>query len=222
MKSGLPRTEVILFEGGIPDGDIAYTLTGGITGTVTPEANSVSASITITAPQNTLANGSLTGFRELNWSYLSGGQTVSGSTRWTLEGTIPFGVSEDGVRQKLGLEELTNEEIPLIKGYLEFQNKLGASTLAALESTSDYNQVLLIDAIEASAALYLLPTLQVRVAKTETSGTNTYTRQNIDWAMLEARLQAYVSKATTALSSTTTSVFSLFSVTEAVSLFPDG
>ena len=156
-------------------------------------------------------------YRELSWSYLSGGATVSGSARWTLEGAIPFGAREDGVRQKLGLDnsaDLPDSEIPLMKGYLKFQSLMGASALTALETTTDYNQVLIIDAIEASAALYLLPTLQIRVAKTETSGTNTYTRQNIDWEMLEARLQSYVSEAVeTVGSSPTSNSISMFIVT---------
>lgn len=226
MRSGLPRTEVILFEAGLPDGDVSYTLNGGAAGVVTPPPGATSVSINIAGILNTLSPGTLTGYRELLWSYVSGGIPISGEVRWTLEGSIPFGVTADGVRQKLGLDvdsDLPDKQIPLAKGYLKFQNTVGVSELIALETASEYNLLLIVDAIEAIAALELLPTLQVRVAKTETSGTNTYTRQNIDWEILDKRLRAYISDAISAVAPTNAaSSGSLFLVTETAALFPDG
>lgn len=225
MKSGLPRTEVISLEAGYPDGNIAYTLSTGTSDVVTPQPGAVSVNVFIPAIENTLPGSELFGYRDLTWSYLTGGVSVSGSSRWTLEGSIPFGATAEGARSKLGLDiaaDLPDEQVPLLKGYYRIQTAIGETALAALESGSSYQRLLISDAIEASAALILLPTMQVRLAKTETSGTNSYTRQNIDWELLAGQLQSFVAEALSVVTSATTTSQSLFSVTAAVSLFPDG
>jgi hypothetical protein len=151
-------------------------------GSTTPPSGAISVDIVISAPNNTLGLGLLWGGRELSWSF--DGQV--GFHQYRLEGMVPFGASCAGVRSKLGLgnaDDLGDEEIPLLKSYLTFRDKVGAVALAAV--TGDLNKMIVMDAIEASAALSLLPTLQVRVAEKESSGTNQYARGKIDWALLD-------------------------------------
>lgn len=95
--------------------------------------------------------------------------------------------------------------------------------LATLENGTPYEKLMVVDAIEATAALMVLPTLQVRVAKTETSGTNSYTRQNIDWDKLKEYLQSVVAESLAAAQpGASTTIDSLFIATTGTSLFPDG
>lgn len=226
MKSGLPRTIIVSFEAGTPDGDISYLLSTGTTGMLTPGAGAVSVTIPVPPLENTLPAGELFGYREASWSYTTGGVTVTGSERWTLEGNIPFGATCDGARAKLGLDiaaDLPDDQIPLVRSYFKFQAEVGEATLAALETGTAYQRMLICDAIEATAALALLPTMQVRLAKSETSGTNTYVRQDIDWKLLANQLEGFIAEALAASAPNIARVFdSMFTVTDTTSLFPDG
>lgn len=228
MKSGVAHTVTVPLDQGFPDGAVSWVLVGVASGTVTPSVGAVSINIQITPLNNTLGVGEMLGFRELQWSYAVSAIAISGYARWTLEGSIPFGVSEAGVRKKLGIDteaDLSDADINLIHAYLNLQNDVGASALTAQETGTSFNKLTVIDAIEALAALELLPTMQIRVAKSENSGTNAYTRQNIDWQILADNLNNYVSKATDLLAPVTeTAGDTLFLTTTSNqgTLFPDG
>lgn len=203
MRSGQAYTKIIPFDAGLPDGVVSYTLSENgttlSTGTVTPAAGAVSVILPISGALNTLTSGQVLGHRDLVWSYLSSSIAVNGNERYSLEAALPFGVSPAGVRQKLGVDEaadLPDEQIPLIRAYLQFQAQATAAsvTLSTFQTADSYSQLLIADAIEAMAALELIPTLQVRLAQRETSGTNAYERQKIDWTTLRAQLGIFVSQ----------------------------
>jgi hypothetical protein len=188
----------VLFSSGFPDGNVTWTLTDQLgsqvgSGSLTPNAGDVSVTIEISATNNALS-GTLFGWRDLTWSYTTGGVAETGHKRYTLEGTAPFGAREEGVRSKLGISDadLADEDVPLMKAYLDFQHVVSADQLAVVDTSSAYNLMTICDAIEATAALAVLPSLQVRVAASESSGTNQYKRQDIDWAAVADKLHALV------------------------------
>lgn len=237
MRSGLPLSHIISFASGYPDANVTWQLldnagTVKSSGAIDPDPGAVSASVEVLASANTLGTGQMLGGRELLWNYTSSLQTISGSYRYQLEGQIPFLATEQGVRNMLGIaevEDLSDEDIALVRGYLEFQNLVGTSALATFttDSASSYALMKISEAIEAQAAWRLVPTLQVRVAKRETSGTNQYDRGDIEWDKIEARLAAKVLDAAILVdplldvaSPSTSSLVTL--VTPANDLFPDG
>src|SRR3546814_17448998 len=75
--------------------------------------------------------------------------------------------------------------------------------LGAYENVETATSYVVANGIEALAGLAVLDTLQVRVAKMESSGTNEYQRFTIDWDLLRNKLQGLVSKATDLLDPTT-------------------
>lgn len=193
MRAGTVLTQLVEFSEGFPDGDINWSLLDGggasvATGAVTPAADSVSAVIAVTSVQNSLGAGVLAEPRELSWAYTIGGLVYTGRRRYRLEAFLPLGVSEDGVRRKLGVEshELTDEQIDLVIAYGSFESTVTKELLDAVEGQT---ALVACDAIEALAALSVLPTLQVALAAKESSGTNQFQRDKIDWKALRAHLE---------------------------------
>lgn len=157
------------------------------TGTVAPPANALSFDITVPGSANTLAIGSFVSSRDLVWSYMDGGKLVTDELRYSVEARAPYGVSPAGVRAKLGLEpsDVPDSDISLVRAYLTFQsivNPVG----------QDPDSLVLRDAIEATAAIQLIPSLRVRIAKSEDTGTNKYQRQDVDWDQITTDLEAIV------------------------------
>ena len=182
---------------GVPVGNLTWILTNETgtniaSGTVVPVVGAISLTIPVTSGNNTLS-GALWGSRDLTWSYTVGAELIYGEHRYSLEGRVPFGVTPGGVRTKLGLtadQDLVDDEIPLLKAYLLFQDRVGSVALTAV--TGDIGKLIIREAIEASAALELLPTLQVRVAQRESSGTNQYVRGDVEWDKLEQVLRQLI------------------------------
>lgn len=235
MRAGFPLSHLISFASGSPDAEVSWQLrnTGGTliqSGTFTPADGAISAAIEITMAGNLLANGQLLGSRDLTWTYAVGGATMSDSFRYQLEGAVPFFATSDGVRNMLGLgqvEDLSDEDIALVRGYLEFEQLVGATKLATMLTGTSYQMMIISEGIEAQAAMRLLPTLQVRVAKRETSGTNQYDRQEIDWVAIQAALAGKINAAAIVVDATleVTRIASgalLQLVTPSYDLFPDG
>ena len=229
MRSGQALTHLVELQG-TPTGNLTWTLvdeagTAVSNGTIVPAAGAISLIVLVTGLSNTLGAGVLWGARDLSWSYVVNGVTIFGEYRYTLEGRVPFGVMPAGVRTKLGLgadEDLGDEEIPLLKAYLLFRSRVGSAALATV--TADLDKLLIREAIESAAALELLPTLQVRVAEKESSGTNQYARGKIDWDKLEAVLRQAVSTGEVlvnpGLTPTSNGISLLLLVTPDVELFP--
>lgn len=192
--SGTDFVATIQFPSGPPDGNISWKLRGSdgvelATGTAPAGPTSVSALISIPAVHNILGVGLVSDYRDLTYSYFSSSVSVAEFIRYEVEACLPFGISADGVRRKIGVDfaELKDELIDLPKAYLEIDDALGTGALDAVARTG-LTALKVRDAVEAQAALAVLPVLQVRVSKSEDSGTNKFTRQNIDWTQLHLSL----------------------------------
>jgi hypothetical protein len=205
MRANRPFTQLITFDSGFPDGDVEWTLvdTAGAaiaSGAVTPAEGAVSAIITISGTHNTLTGGALADARELVWTYAVDGLIYFGEVRYTLEASVPFPVTPQGVRDKLGIElhELPDDAIGLMDAYLNYREAVAIDTL---QTGTSRQQRMVANALEAIAALAVLPTLQLRVAMSEGSSTNTFSRyMKVDWESLRAHLAGYVSACSQELS----------------------
>ena len=148
----------------------------------------------ITAAQNVLAGSVLSDPRELSWSYSVAGVSQAHMRRYRLQAILPFGVSEDGVRRKLGIgtHELADDGVDLTAAFGRFRSTFETTTWTAALTATDHTALLIGDAIEATAALTLLPSLQISLASKESSGTNQFQRAGIDWELLRQQLQHYL------------------------------
>lgn len=196
VRAGTAVTFPILFSSGRPDGNVDYKIydPAGLvlaTGQIAVPADAVSVLLQVDATKNLLAAGTLLSYRDVEWSYAVGGQVQNGEVRYTVEARLPFGVSADGVRAKLGVDktDLPDSDISLAKAYLTFRDVVGTDQLAAVSN----DDVAVTEAIEAQAALSLIPTMAVRVATKESSGTNQFQRQAIDWDTVAVYLQGIIS-----------------------------
>lgn len=197
LLSGSSFSYPILFPAGTPAGNISWSLSGpsGIltSGSIDPPDNSVSSTITVSGTYNTLTIGAYQSYRDLTWNYTDADGVVhSGNVRYILDALLPYGVSPDGVRNKLGVDsvEISDEEIELTKGFLSFRNRVTSILFDAYVSDESLNDILVRDAIEAYTALRMIPTMRVRIANKESSGTDTYQREKINWEALGASLEA--------------------------------
>lgn len=199
MRAGTPLTQLVEFSFGHPDAGVSWQLLGQrgalITqGEVVPAADAASTVITVAPNFQTLAAGQLAEARELSWAYTVGGVAYTGQRRYRLEAFLPFGLSADGVRRKLGVEahEVDDEAIDLVSAYGRFSEMVTADELAFVEAAGGYPAIVIGDAIEALAATTLIPSLQVALAQKESSGTNQFQRARIDWEMIRSQLDDYV------------------------------
>lgn len=199
LWAGSPFAHLIKFESGAPTGAISYTLYGndGTTvldsGTVTPPAGAVSHLLIVSGDDNTVATD-LFESRTLTYNYATATTVVSGRVPYRVVKALPFPVSEEGVRQKLGVadHELDDSAIDLVLAYAELNAEI---PLAGYSASGDRGALLALHAIEALAALHVLPTLQLAAAKMESSGTNEYQRFGlIDWDQLRADLLGHISR----------------------------
>lgn len=204
MRSGRAFTQLIEFTHGNPTTAINWAVSDifGDTldsGDFVPDTGAVSAILTVSGASNLLTAPALVGGRELVWSYFVDGVAYGGEARYTLEAPVPFPVTPQGVRDKLGAEahELSDDAIPLMDAYLELANTLAIDDY--LEGTSREIR-LITNALEAMAGLAVLPTLQLRLAASEDSGTNAYARfSKVDWDSLEGHLRGYLAAVSTEL-----------------------
>jgi hypothetical protein len=197
VRSGLALSIPVFFSSGHPDGPVAWRLydatgTQLADGTVSVPLEAVSMNLPIAAEHNTLPGGELFNSRDFEWAYTVNGAIVNGSQRYSIETRPPYGASNDGVRAKLGVEkkDLPDGDISLISAFISFRDDVTAPLLAA--ATSDAALLAVRDAIEAQAALNLIPTMAVRVAVQEDSGTNAYKRQAVDWGAIAESLSTIV------------------------------
>lgn len=196
VRAGTAVTFPVLFSDGVPDGPLSFQLFDSLgvllsAGTVSVPADAVSVNLTVPAEHNLLPMGSVLGYRDLAWTYSVGGEVRNDERRYSLEARLPFGVSTDGVRAKLGVDrtDLPDSDISLAKAFMSFRDTIGANQLALVAPDTPT----ITDAIEAQAALDLIPTMSVRVAAQEDSGTNAYKRQKIDWSEISTHLAGLLS-----------------------------
>jgi len=202
MLAGFPFSFQLDFSAGLPTGAVTYSVLGNTNAplggfsnlTVTPPLGALSLLIVVPGTANTCALP-LFENRTVVWSYLSNHGIVQGSERYRVEKPLPFVVSADGVRAKLGIEdhELADRDIDLVLAYAKLASKYDDGVLDSYATGGDLRSLLVINAIEALAALDVLPSLQLAVAKAEDSGTNKYQRfTSIDWDALAAGLAQHV------------------------------
>jgi hypothetical protein len=202
MLAGSPFAHEIDFSTGLPTGAVVYSVLGNnnlpIAGfnavSVTPAAGALSITLIVPGIANT-CNLPLFEGRTLTWTYSTTKGIITQSVRYRVEKQIPFLVSNEGVRSKLGVEdnEVEDRDIDLLHAYATLQAKYPTGVLDAIAPLGNLNTLLVINAIEARAALDVLPSLQLAVAKTEDSGTNKYARFNsVDWDALRAGLEAHL------------------------------
>lgn len=196
----------LLFADGQTPATITYTVRGndnlpivGLTNlTATVPAAALSTELAIPPSGSVIGSGYFE-MRTLSWAY----DTKSGSVRYRVDALLPFGVSEEGVRTKLGVmdDELDPGDIDLTAAYLKFATPLVAqASLTAAATAGDLTTIKIVDAVEATAALQLLPSLQLKLAKTRSSGTNKFDRQTApDWEMLREYLAGLVAAGAAAI-----------------------
>lgn len=199
--AGEPFARLIEFSTGAPTGALVYSLvndTGTVltNGSVTIAAGSVSYLLVVDGAHNTVQN--LFEGRTLQWSYSTTNGLVVDRCSYRVGRNIPFPVSTAGVRTKIGLSEveLPDDEIDLLRAYSDVVTKLDLGSVAAGSRTA----LLVSEAIEAQAALSTLPSLQLRVANKESSGSNIFQRfASIDWKQLEEYLLSIIEQAAAAI-----------------------
>lgn len=198
LLENTPFSYLVEFSTGTPTGVFSYSLTddegnpvAGITNVEVPiSVGTISTIIQIPQVANTLTKPLFEG-RTISWFYSTASGVVNGSYSYQIQKRVPFPCSYEGVRTKLGIDttEIPDERIDLLMSYIEF-NSLFTDGLDAYTLTGDATALKITNAIEAVAALKLLPTLQLSLAKRLSSGTNEYERfAKIDWDVLRATLE---------------------------------
>lgn len=198
LEAGKKFRHLVQFTSGQPTSDFTYTLYNGagdtvLTDTVPVAVGQLSYLIEIPAVNNVLTNPLFEQFT-LEWSYTTASEAIDGEVKYTLHAAINFPVSEDGVRNLLGVtaEEVPSNEINLFEGYLSFLSIVGEATdLSAYEGAGTFDSFQITKAIEAATALLIFPSIQIRLPKIYDSGTSSYERwTTIDWAALHGELNA--------------------------------
>ena len=204
--AGSPYAQVVEFSTGLPTGAVAYQLLGNdgsvlIDDVLNPDPAAVSVMIIIPGANNGCATP-LFETRTLTWNYTTATGIVNGRIVYRVNKPIPFAVTADGVRSKLGVEpsDLPDEGIDLVSAYANLKTSGDPS---AYETSGDADTLTITHGIEALAALALLPALQVKIAKKESGGTNSFERfGTIDWESLEGELIGLALRARALLDST--------------------
>lgn len=195
-----PFSYLVQFDTGTPLGEFSYTLYDDNgdpipvvqNKKVTPAPGAVSVLIEIPPQANTLTKPLFEG-RSLTWFYTTALGPVNGSYGYTIRKRVPFPVTAEGVRTKLGVDdtEIPDSRIDLLMSYVEFSE--GVPGIEDYADDGSAMSLKITNAIESIAALKLLPTLQLSIAKRLTSGTNEYERfAKIDWDMLANQLNQNV------------------------------
>jgi len=196
--AGSPFAHELDFSTGFPVGAVVYSvldnngqpLPDHTDVSIDPPEGAISLLLVVPGSANSVATPLFEG-RTLTWNYTTLNGFVSDRVSYRVERPIPFPVSAEGVRTKLGVEphEVPDRDIHLLLAYANFANRFAADALSAHENSGDYGALIITDAIEATAALMVLPSLRLRIARSESSGTNEYERfASIDWGALENSL----------------------------------
>ena len=197
-----PFSYLVEFDTGTPLGVFSYSLldddgnpVAGIQNvSVTPGTGAVSVLIQIPTQANTLSKPLFEG-RTIVWNYVTALGVVNGSYAYTIQKRVPFPATNEGVRTKLGIDlsEMPDNRIDLLGAYVAFKDTFTVVDIDTYALMGNSMSLKITNAIEAIAALKLLPSLQISLAKKLTSGTNEYERfAKIDWEMIQADLEQLV------------------------------
>ena len=197
-----PFSYLVEFDTGTPQGVFSYSLldddgnpVAGIQNvTINPDPGAVSVLIQIPVQANTLTKPLFEG-RTIAWNYVTALGVVNGSYAYTIQKRVPFPTTNEGVRIKLGIDvsEMPDNRIDLLGAYVTFKDTFANTDVDSYALAGDSMALKITNAIEALAALKLLPSLQISLAKRLTSGTNEYERfSKIDWELMRADLEQLV------------------------------
>jgi hypothetical protein len=131
---------------------------------------------------------------------------------------VELGVEHDAtpdmVRSLMGLGELevTDADIDLTAAYFEFRSKIDEAEMDALMLLTGSGPLKVSQAIAAECGLGLLAGLQLKLAIRESSGTNEFERQKIDWQALREALSSVVQTGLAAIQPTSASGLTIFDV----------
>lgn len=202
-----PFTHIVEFASGSPTGAFSYSVyddDGNIVDglediVVSLGIGAISARIDVPASSNSVSKP-LFETRTITWTYPTASGTVNGSKSYVIQKVIPFPATPEGVRQLLGItdNEVPDDRIDLMGAWLKFRVPFtdADAALTPYMTSGDETSYKITRAIEALAALEILPTLQLALAKRFDSGTNSYERWNkIDWEGLAATLNGYAREA---------------------------
>lgn len=196
LESGSKFRHLVQFTSGQPTSDFTYTLYNQdgdvvLTETTPITLGQLSYVIEIPAIDNVISKPLFEKMR-LEWEYDTADDAVSDSLTYTLHAPIGFPVTSEGVRDMLGVsdEELPDSDINLFEGFIAFRELIGTDIdLSFYQGTGDIDTFRIAKAIEASTALQLFPSLQIRLPKKYDSGTSSYERWNsIDWDLLRSEI----------------------------------
>lgn len=203
IQAGKRFRHMVQFNSGAPTSDLTYTLrrndgTVILTETVPISQGQLSYVIDIPAGSNSLV-APLFEELTLEWDYTTATEAIDDSISYLIHADIVFPVTNKGVRDLLGVteEELPDSDINLFEGYMAFRKYIGESIdLTPYEDDGSFDAFKIKKAIEASAALQVFNTLQIRLPKKYDSGTSAYERWNsVDWAAMRAALEAHITAA---------------------------
>lgn len=196
QEAGKKFSHLVQFNHGQPVGNFTYTLynqNGAVVtnGTSPVSIGQLSYVISLTGANNTMTKPLFEQMR-LEWEYTTVTQVVAESLIYQIHAPIGFPVSQDEVRNMLGVneDELPDSDIDLLGGFLYFRQLVGEDVdLATYQNSGTFTSYKITKAIEASTALMLFPTMQIRLPRKYDSGTSSYERwTNIDWAALQAEI----------------------------------
>lgn len=125
-------------------------------------------------------------------TFTSGGNPVRIKSPYRIVDEYFYTASVQDVRNVFGINEseLGDDEVDLVETYLEAQISLGEPFMEAILDSGKpnfrANRILVL-----RQALKVFPSLRLRIAESESSGTNSFLRnlKNIDWDELKSNLE---------------------------------
>ena len=129
--------------------------------------------------------------RTITYQWVSGGQLYSRRFAYYLVDWVNIDAEPAAVRAALGVNvgELPDRDISLVTAYLALKSSVGPGVDAAL-AAGDVTTIKINRAIVIREALRLLPSLRLKAARSESSGSESFQRFDIDWDALRDDLRA--------------------------------
>lgn len=198
------------------NGSVFYTvrghdgtpISGLVDQAVATGPSATSADITISALVN--ATTRRVEKRFVTYKFVANGQPYEYTFSYRLVPFLNITVSKDQVRSAVGgvgRVELRDDEIDLVRAYLQIENTVTQTVLEAALDLGDVNEMQANDAVLWQAALNVLPIIKLRVMQKEVDGPISFQRGDIAdlLAQLEADLQSKLLASLNLVSGRTTS-----------------
>lgn len=156
---------------------VTYTVRNNSGGILTQDASipnlagDTQAILTIPAAQNTIADGLDFERRFVTLRFTHDGSSYEQQISYRVIPFIPSSATAQDVRNKLGLSsvELSDDDVDLVAAYFELRNKMTAGTLQTALTSGTVNARHAEEAIVISAAIQVLPSLQLRALQAKES-----------------------------------------------------